>query len=157
VDPDAIAKAMSESFRQQLATTGLQDSAQLLGRSVAGLRKLSGDLSESMRPLTSQYAGIGTAVTRELTKLINASAELRQHNANLVGRAADERWQWKLFFCLFLLCVGFFCGLALEKRSTTDAIVDLEAQVAQTQQKLMKQVPTAEATAIPRARRRREK
>ena len=81
---------MSESFRQQIAATGLDDTARLLSGSVAGLRTVSAELATSVRPLTNQYAGIGTTISAELTRLTNASAQLRQHNADLVVQAAEE-------------------------------------------------------------------
>jgi hypothetical protein len=133
IDAGAIAKTMSEAFRQQIAATGLADTARLLGTSVAGLQKLSGEISVSLKPVTNQYAGIGATISAELTKLANASSQLRQHNANLVAQVADERWQWKVFCCAVLLFMGFFLGLLLEKRGSTDTLVDLQTQMNQMQ------------------------
>src|SRR4051812_12666996 len=52
VDPDGIAKAMSTSFRQQLAATGLQDTAALLNSSVDGLKRASIEVAAAVRPYT---------------------------------------------------------------------------------------------------------
>jgi len=136
VDPEELAEAMSESFRQQIAATGLDDTARLLSASVAGLRTVSSELATSVRPLTNQYAGIGTAISAELTRLTNASAQLRQHNADLVAQAAEARWLWRIVFCLATLCIGFVVGLAFEKSSTASALADLNYQVTQVQQRL---------------------
>jgi len=141
VDPEELAEAMSESFRQQIAAAGLDDTARLLSASVAGLRMVSAELAASVRPLTNQYAGIGTAISAELTRLTYASAQLRQHNADLVAQAAEERWLWKIVFCLATLCIGFVMGLSFEKRSTANSIGVIEAQMAEIQQKLAAEAP----------------
>ena len=97
VDPGAIAKAMSESFRQQIAAVGIEESARTLGTSAAGLKKLSDEIPGYLKPLTT--------ISAELGKVANASAGLRQHNANLVAQVAEERWLWKVLLC-FLLPLG---------------------------------------------------
>jgi len=92
VDAGAIAKAMSESFRQQIAAVGIEESARTLGTSAAGLKKLADEIPGYLKPLTT--------ISAELRKVTNASAELRQQNVALVAQAAEERWLWKIVFCL---------------------------------------------------------
>jgi hypothetical protein len=49
VDPGAIAKAMSEKFRKQLAATGLQDAATLLNASAKEIKTLSGKIAAALK------------------------------------------------------------------------------------------------------------
>jgi hypothetical protein len=135
VDPGAIAKVMSEAFRQQLAAVGLEESARAIGASAAGIKKLSTEMPEYLKPLT--------AISAELKKVSNASAELRQYNVDLVAQVAEERWQWKLVFCVAILCVGFLFGIAFEKRSTGNSIVGIEERVIEMQQQPAASHPVA--------------
>src|SRR5271166_5722236 len=52
VDASAIAKAMSESFRQQLAATRLQDATALLHLSAKEIKALTANLATAVRPAT---------------------------------------------------------------------------------------------------------
>ena len=150
VNPDELAEAMSESFRQQIAATGLDDTAHLLHASVAGLRTVSSELATSVRPLANQYVGIGTTISAELTRLTNASAQLRQHNRDLIDQAAEERWLRTVLLWLAILGIGFFGGLTFEKRSTANAIGAIEVQMGEIQQKIAAQVPRDSADTAPR-------
>ncbi|HMJ21161.1 MAG TPA: hypothetical protein VK513_04610 [Terriglobales bacterium] len=133
VDPEELAEAMSESFRQQIAATGLDDTARLLSASVAGLRTVSAELATSVRPLTNQYAGIGTVISAELTRLTNASAQLRQHNADLIVQAAEERWLVKGLLAVALLVIGAVSGILYEKRTTTELLRDMGSELQRIQ------------------------
>jgi hypothetical protein len=55
VDPEELAEAMSESFRQQLSATALEDTGRLLGASIASLTMLSSDFAAAAKPITNQY------------------------------------------------------------------------------------------------------
>ena len=57
VDATAIAKAMSESFRQQLAATGLQDTAALLNLSAREIKTLAANIATALKPVTQEYKG----------------------------------------------------------------------------------------------------
>ena len=50
VDVDAMTKGMAESFRQQLATTGLENTANLLRDASKEIAGLSGQISASLKP-----------------------------------------------------------------------------------------------------------
>jgi hypothetical protein len=133
VDTRAIAKAMSEAFRQQLAATGLQDTATLLSASVAGLKSVSAEIAAAVKPLTHQYSNIGVRISTELAKLSAASAALQQHNANLVVEARRQRWLWKGLFASALFLVGGVCGILLEKGQTIDLIREMNVQLQRIQ------------------------
>lgn len=136
INIEHFAATMSESFRQQIAATGLEDTGDVLERCVAGLQKVSSDLADSVRPLVTQYAGVGTTVSTELAKLMAGSDQLREHNAHLAAQAAGERWYRRTFLYAALLLVGFLLGLAYEKASTTEMLGAIQEQTAQIEQKL---------------------
>jgi hypothetical protein len=122
VDPGAIAKAMSEKFRQQLAATGLQDAATLLNASAKEIKTLSGNIAAALKPVTQEYRGISATISPELTKLAIASANLREHNAQLFVQERSNRWLWQGLSGLALLLIGGVSGIVLEKRQTTDLL-----------------------------------
>lgn len=134
VKPEAIAKAMSESFRQQLAQTGLQDAGQLLKNAVKELKQVSGELDRAVKPLQDRYNSIGSQIEGEVQKLDSASAQLRQQTANLIAQTHEDRWAWKIAVCAFLVAAGMLLGALWEKKSTASLILDLQAQVDQLQQ-----------------------
>lgn len=142
VKPEAIAKAMSESFRQQLAQTGLQDTSRLLQASVKELKQVSGALDGVVQPLKAQYSSIASTIDNEVNKLRNAAYQLQHETANLISTARDDRWAWKTGFCIALLLLGIFLGLTWEKRNTASLILDLQGQVNQLQQ-AVKALPAA--------------
>lgn len=134
VKPEAIAKSMGESFRQQLTQTGLQETGRLLQSSVKELKQVSGALDGVVQPLKAQYSGIASTIDGEVNKLRNAAYQLQHETANLISASRDDRWAWKLGAALFLFATGLLLGIFWEQRSTAALIIDLQAQVNQFQQ-----------------------
>jgi hypothetical protein len=147
VDPEDLADALSESFRQQIAATGLQETAGLLQRSLGQLKGLSAELSTELKPILQQYRGLGETVSRDLTKLVAASTALQQHNSILVAQAREDSWLKQAFLCLALLLLGGVCGIVFEKGNTTDWISDLDSQV-QRMQTLETETPKIEKPSV---------
>ncbi len=56
VDPIVIAKAMSESFRQQLSATALHDTASLMKAAVITLKGLNAEVAGNLKPLTVELS-----------------------------------------------------------------------------------------------------
>ena len=56
VDPAAIAKAMSESLRQQLSQTGLHDTASLMKAAVITLKSLNAEVAGNLKPLSAELS-----------------------------------------------------------------------------------------------------
>jgi hypothetical protein len=136
VQPAAIAKAMSESFRQQLAQTGLQDTGRVLNSSVKDLKTVAGELAQAVKPIQERYGSIGSSIEAEIKKLDYASRQLRQQMENLIAQSNDDRWLWRIGFWVILLFVGFFLGTFWEKNETTSMILELQQQIAQLKQTL---------------------
>ena len=133
VDVQEIARAMSESLRQQLIASGLQDTATLLRSAAKDINGLASGISAALKPLTQEHKGLAATIYTELGKLTMASRLLREHNAHLVGQenAAGRRLKAALALALFLS--GGVCGIFLEKRETTDVLSNLKVHMEQMQ------------------------
>jgi len=118
VDPAAVAQAMSESFRQQLGTTGLRDTAALLG-----------DVAAALKPAAGEYRRIASTISAETAKLLTTARQVHEHNARLIVQHRSHRWALQAVGALLLFLVGGLCGIVLEKRQTVDVLRDLALQV----------------------------
>jgi len=54
---------MSESFRQQLAVTGLETTANLLRNSSREITALSGEISASLKPAAQEYKSVSATIS----------------------------------------------------------------------------------------------
>jgi hypothetical protein len=144
VDAGAIAKAMSESFRQQLAATGLQETATLLNLSAKEIKTLAANIASALKPVTQEYKGVSSA---ELGKLTAASRQLQEHNARLIVQERANALVRQGLLALVLFLVGGLCGIVLEKRQTTDVLSAFGSQI--------EQIQTSPAPLVPPAKRRR--
>ena len=133
VDATAIAKAMSESFRQQLAATGLQDTAALLNLSAKEIKTLAANIATALKPVTQEYKGISATISAELGKLIAASRQMQVHNARLILQERSNAGLWQGLLALVLFLAGGLCGILLEQRQTTDVLSNVGAQIERIQ------------------------
>jgi len=133
VDIDAMTKGMAESFRQQLAVTGLETTANLLRNSSREITALSGEISASLKASGWEYQSVIATISRELARLALASDELRRHNSQLMAQERSNNWWLQGFLMLALLLVGIVAGVYVEKSQTTDALVNLGTQVERIQ------------------------
>lgn len=142
VDANAIAKSMSESFRQQLVASGLQDTAALLNLSAREIKALAANIASALKPVTQEYKGISGTISAELAKLTLASRHLEEHNARLIVQERSNAWLWQGVLALVLYLAGGLSGIVLEKRQTTDALRSL-ATIQQIQTSPVHLVPPA--------------
>jgi hypothetical protein len=133
VDVAAIAKAMSEAFRQQLAATGLKDTVELLRASAADVTALSGQIAAALKLATRDYQTVSSTITGEVTKLTSTSRELQRQNAQLVAQERSNSWLSLTMMGLLLFVVGMVFGIALEKRQTTDDLANIYGQLGRIQ------------------------
>jgi len=133
VDTGAIAKAMSESFRQQLAVTGLQETAAILNLAAKEIKPLATNIASALKRVTQEYKGISGIISAELGKLTAASRHVQEHNARLILQERSNVWVWQGLLALVLLLVGGLCGIVLEKRQTTDILSGIVTQIEQIQ------------------------
>jgi hypothetical protein len=133
VDPSAMAKVMSEAFRQQLAATALQETAALLKSSTGEIKSLSGQITSAIKPASAELGAVAASISRELSNLRVASAELRQWNAELAFEEQRNSWLWQSMCAFVLFLVGCLVGVFLERRQTTDAIAIVGSQMERIQ------------------------
>lgn len=134
MDPAAIARTMSEAFRQQIATSGLQDTAAALKLSVAEIKALSGQLGASLKPAAAEYKAIGTTIAADVAKLTTASAALQTHNAALFVQVREHSWLLTIALGVILFVIGTLCGVVIEKSQTAGALNSMAAQMERIQQ-----------------------
>jgi len=133
VDVGSIAKAMSESFRQQLVATGLQETAAILKVAAKEIKPLATNIASALKPVTQEYKGISATISAELGKLTAASRHVQEHNAQLILQERSNVWVWQGLLALVLFLVGGLCGIVLEKRQTTDILSGIVTQIEQIQ------------------------
>jgi len=122
-----------ESFRQQLAATGLETTANLLRNSSREITALSGQISASLKPTAQEYKSVTATISSELARLTLASDELRRHNSQLMVQERANNWWVQGFMMLALLFVGIVAGISIEKRQTIDVLANLGTQVERIQ------------------------
>ena len=94
VDPAAIAKAMGESFRQQLSATALHDTASLMKAAVITLKGLNAEVAGNLKPLTVELSEKTTTLLATLKQV--SQAEQRASSSSSVAL------QSFLFFAVFV-------------------------------------------------------
>ena len=132
VDAAQIAKAMSESFRQQVTATGLADAAALLNASAADCKAVSANIAITLK-LPQQYKGVAATISAELEKLTAASRDLRQHNARLLEQEREASWLWIGAISLVVFLAGGLCGTLFENGETADVLNNINAQIQRIQ------------------------
>jgi hypothetical protein len=137
VDPVAVARAMSENFRQQLSQTGLQDTAQLLKIATEAINRLSADLIATLKPAAAEYSAIVATIGAEVKKLDGAARVVAEHNARLVARERSNRWMLTVAAVFIAFLVGGLAGIVLEKRQTTDLLSNIGAQIEKVQTQVL--------------------
>lgn len=147
VKPEAIVKVMSESFRQQIQNSGLQDTQALLSTAAQNLKKATKDLGEAIEPITARYNDLAYKVERRSADLNTQSSNLartaehiQKKNAELVAQAQNANGWSMLALIVFALLVGVFCGITWEQRQVGSLVVDLQSQVGELQQ-IIKNLP----------------
>jgi hypothetical protein len=131
VDAGAIAQAMAEAFRQQIASTGLENTATLLRNASREMTALTGQISASLRPLTQDYKRMATTISVKLEKLTSASDRLREHNAHLFQQHRRSAGLGHGVLALVLFVAGGLCGIFIERRQTTDVLSKMGTQIQQ--------------------------
>jgi hypothetical protein len=122
VDPAKVAKAMSESFRQQLAASGLQDTALLLKAAVITLKALSGEVSSELKPLAETFSD-------ETKKLLATARQMVDENARLLQQQKMSKWLWAWLLSIVVFLLGAFYGQVLEKRHAADSLGNISFQL----------------------------
>jgi hypothetical protein len=131
VDAGAIANQMAEAFRQQIASTGLENTATLLRNASREMTALTCQIMASLRPVTQDYKSMAATISAELEKLTTASDRLRDQNAHLFQEHHRSAWLGHGMLELVLFLAGGLCGIFIEKRQTTDVLSKMGTQIQQ--------------------------
>ncbi len=160
VKPEAIVKTMTESFRQQIQNTGLQETQTLLTAAAGELRTTTRALDAAVKPITARYTSLASEVEKQAKSLTAQSNDLastadkiQAQNAQLAAQAQNLSWWSLLAVTVFALLVGVFCGITWEQRNVESFVVDLQTQVGELQQ-MIKNLP---ATLNPPPPRKQKK
>ena len=128
VKPEVIAKAISESFRQQLVATGIQEAQVFLAQSTRDLKRVTAELDKAVQPLVGRYGTLADQMDHKAAVLTTAAGRL-QDAAIAVDRQNSElltelrQWDWWVLPCaaLVLLLVGAWAGYSWEQHQVTNA------------------------------------
>jgi hypothetical protein len=160
VKPDAIAKTMSEAFRQQIAATGIQDTHKLLSVATSDLKRVARDLDVTVKPITDRYGSIAAQIEKQAAsidyesgKLARTSDTLKSKNAELLREVQSLQWYYYLAIAIVLVLFGGVIGVTWEHRNIGDLVLDLQEQVAQLQQTIKTPAPLPAAPTGNRARK----
>ena len=141
VKPDAIAKAMGESFRQQLLATGIEETKAFLTQATRDLKGAAGAVDAAVKPLAARYGTLADEVNSKVISLTRAASQLQgaadavaRKNADLLMEVGQLQWWILPTVALLLLLVGAFLGSGWEQRHSSDAVFELQNQVQQLQQ-----------------------
>jgi hypothetical protein len=133
VNVAAIARDMAEAFRQQLATTGLENSAALLRASAGDINAVSAQLSAAIKPVSQEYETVAATISAELTKLTAASAELQHYNAQLIAEKPSNSWMWNSLLLVVMFLFGGLAGIVFETNQTTSILTNMNTQIERIQ------------------------
>jgi DNA repair exonuclease SbcCD ATPase subunit len=160
VKPEAIVKTMTESFRQQIQNTGLQETQTLLSAAAGELRTTTRALDAAVKPITARYTSLASEVEKQAKSLTAQSNDLastadkiQTQNAQLVAEAQNASWWSMLAVTVFALLVGVFCGITWEQRNVGSLVVDLQTQVGELQQ-IIKNLPAALGPPSPKKQKK---
>jgi chromosome segregation ATPase len=161
VKPAEIAKAMAESFRQQIAATGLAETKSLLSAATNDLRRVTRDLDEAVRPLSERYGSLAGQIERQAanidsqaSKLISAANLLQRKNSELLQDIQNLHWYWFVAAALLFVLLGGILGATWEKHDLGDLVVGLQQQIAQLEQTVRTPPPPAAPAAGKAAKKK---
>jgi uncharacterized phage infection (PIP) family protein YhgE len=143
VKPEAIVKTMSESFRQQILKTGLQETQTLLSAATFDLKTTTKALDEAVTPLTARYNSLADQVEKQArsldsegNRLARTADTIQRKNTELLAEVRNLNWIWVVTVNVVFFLVGVFCGITWEQHNVADLIGILQNQVAHFEQTL---------------------
>lgn len=153
VKPEAIVKTMTESFRQQIQKTGLQETQALLSTATNDLKKTTKELGAAIEPITAQYNDLAYKIETRAANLntqgnnlAQTAEKIQKQNAELIAQAQNVSWWSILALTVFALMAGVFGGITWEQHNVGDLVVGLQNQIAQLQQAVqISTTPAADA------------
>jgi uncharacterized phage infection (PIP) family protein YhgE len=139
VKPAEIAKSMGESFRQQLAVTGIEETKGFLIAATADLRRVAGALDAAIKPISERYGNLidqlatqAGKVEEQTNKLLSKANSLEEKNSKLREQIQRIEWYWFATAIVVLLLIGWFFGAQWQTRKEgelSNAITVLQQQI----------------------------
>lgn len=124
IDPVALAKQMSESFRQQLSASGLQDTAALLKAAVLTLKTLSVEVTTVLKPTAAILSG-------ETANLLASRRQIEEQNARLSHQHQVKSWILLCLVGMLTFLLGLFYGEIAERRRAADLFSNIAVELKQ--------------------------
>jgi F0F1-type ATP synthase membrane subunit b/b' len=104
VQPEEIAAAMAESFRQQIAEVGLERSGATLRQSTAEVKALYLELSKTIKPAVNECKTVAGSLSEGVDKILKTSSGIRAHNTRLAAEnQRSAHWVLGLWVVVLVL------------------------------------------------------
>ncbi len=152
VKPDDIAEVMAERFRQQIAQTGLEESADLLRRSLPGIGTVVNNLDLTISRFKEQSQTVDQSIAIHSRKLGQMVDEHRLESEKLHRFSSQNHWGLLTGFALIVFVIGLMLGLFWSARSSDATLRDMQQKLDR-----IEQAVKAPAAASPLAAPKRGK
>jgi len=134
VKPDDIADVMAERFRQQIAQTGLEESADILRRSLPDIRSVVNNLDLVIYRFKEQSQTVDQSIeihSRRLGKLVE---EHRLESEKLHKFSSENHWGLLTGAALTVFVLGVVLGFSWSARSSNAALQTMQQQLDRIEQ-----------------------
>ncbi len=129
VKPADIAQSMAESFRQQIAATGIEETKTYLASATTDLKSITISLDQAVKPLSDRYGNIAVNLEMQASrmaaqcgKLVSAADQVQARNSQLRQEAKSLEWYWLATAALLLLLMGMVLGIHWQQGQTVSGI-----------------------------------
>jgi hypothetical protein len=134
VKPDDIAAAMAERFRQQIAQTGLEESADILRRSLPDIRAVVNNLDLTIHRFKEQSRTVDQSIEIHSRKLGQMVDEHRWESEKLHRFSSQNRWGLLTGAALIVFALGAMLGFFWSARSSNATLRDMQQQLDRIEQ-----------------------
>ena len=129
VQPEEIASAMAESFRQQIADVGLEQSGAVLKQSTADVKALYSELTKTIKPAVNECKTVASSLSEGVGKILKTSSEIRAHNTRLRNENEKSSWWLVGLWVVVLVLVGVVLGMHISESQTEAKLMELETRM----------------------------
>jgi hypothetical protein len=143
VQPEEIASAMAESFRQQIADVGLEQSGAVLKQSTADVKALYSELTKTIKPAVNECKTVAGSLSEGVSKILKASSGLQAHNTRLMNENENSSWWLLGLWVVVLVLAGVVLGMHLGESQTEAKLMQVEARMERAINTTAKPMPSA--------------
>lgn len=152
VKPDDIADVMAERFRQQIAQTGLEESADILRRSLPDIRTVVNNLDLVIYRFKEQSKTVDQSIEVHSRRLGQLVEEHRLESEKLHKFSTENHWGLLTGAAFVMFVLGLVLGFFWSARSSSATLRDMQQQMDR-----IEQAATAPAAVSPPAAPKRGK